>query len=72
MSPKEHFLLHHFFKATIIMITAMTSTSNPESGRIISLSFVSGVVAYNVLLTDVDCVVSDRTVALLKNYKAES
>ena len=46
----------------------MTSTSNPESGRIISLSFVSGV----VVLTNVNCVVSDRTDALLKNYKAES
>ena len=56
------------------MTTAMTNTIDPEteSDRIISLSFVSGVVAYELLLTNVDCVVLERTVALLKNYKAES
>ena len=54
----------------------MTSTNPPETDRIItsgfiSLSYVSGVVAFDVLLTNVDCVVSDRTVTLLKKYKAE-
>ena len=54
----------------------MTSTIPPETGRIItselvSLSCVSLVVAFDVLLTNVDCVVWARTVTLLKNYKAE-
>ena len=56
------------------MKTAMTST-NPETGRIItigsiSLSCVSGVDALDVLLTNVDCVVPEKKVTLLKNYKA--
>ena len=55
---------------------AMTSTNPTETGRIItsglmSLSCVSGVVAFEVVLSNGDCVVSDRTVTLLKNYKAE-
>ena len=75
MSPVQRFLLHNFFQATIVMKTAMTST-NPETGRritigSISLSCVSVVVAFDVLLTTVDCVVWDRTDTLLKNYKAE-
>ena len=58
------------------MKTAMASTNPQETGRIItsgliSLLCVSGVVAFDVLLTNVDCVVSDKTVTLLKNYKAE-
>ena len=73
MSPKQRFLLHHILQAMIVMKQAMT---NPKTGRIISsglisLSWVSGVVAFDVLLTNVDCVVSDRTVTLLKNNKAE-
>ena len=75
---KEHlkpllFLLHLFFQARIAMIAA----SIPMRGRrigsgSISLSIVSAVVTLVVvLLTNVDCVVSDRTVTLLKNYKAE-
>ena len=38
---------------------------------LLSLSCVSGVVVFEVLLTNVDCVVSERTVTLLKNHKAE-
>ena len=73
LSPKQHFLLH---QATIIMKTAMANTNPPETGRIItsgliSLSCVSGVVAFEVVLSNVDCVESDKTVTLLKNYKAE-
>ena len=54
----------------------MTSTNPQETGRIItsgliSLSCVSGVVAFEVVLSNVDCVESDKTVTLLKNYKAE-
>ena len=58
------------------MITAMPSI--PMTGRrigsgSISLSIVSAVVTLVVvLLTNVDCVVSDWTVTLLKNYKAKS
>ena len=57
------------------MITTMPSI--PMRGRrigsgSISLSIVSAVVTFDVLLTNVDCVVSDRTVTLLKNYKAIS
>ena len=52
----------------------MVSTNPQETGIIItsgliSLSCVSGVVSFDVLLTNVDCVVSDRTVTLLKNIK---
>ena len=58
------------------MITAMPSIPirrrRIESGSI-SLSFFSAVVTFvEVLLTNVDCVESDRTVTLLKSYKAES
>ena len=57
------------------MITAMPSI--PMRGRrigsgSISLSFVSAVVPFEVLLFNVDCVVSDVTVKLLQNYKWES
>ena len=58
------------------MKTAIASTYPQETGRIIasgliSLSCVSGVVAFDVLLTNADSVVSDRTVTLQKSYKAE-
>ena len=74
LRPKHLFLLHHFFQATIVSKTAMVSTNPQETGIIItsgliSLSCVSGVVSFDVLLTNVDCVVSDRTVTLLKNIK---
>ena len=52
--------------------------TNPISGRQIasasgsnSLSFVSAVVPFEVLLTNVDCVVYDWTVTLLKNHEAK-
>ena len=38
----------------------------------ISLSFLSAVVPFEVLLTKVDCVESNRLVTLLKNYKAKN
>ena len=52
----------------------MASTNPQETGRIItsgliSLSCVSMVVAFDVLLTNADCVVSDRTVTLQKSFK---
>lgn len=55
----------------------MTSTSNPNRGKVIAsgsiaLSFVPSAVAFEVTLINVDGVVSDRTVTLLTNYKAES
>ena len=55
------------------MKTAMASTYPQETGRIItcgliSLSCVSGVVAFDVLLTNADSVVSDRTVTLQKIF----
>ena len=76
MRPKHLFLLHLFFQARIAMITAIPSIPmrgrRIESGSI-SLSIVSAVVTFVVgLLTNVDWVVSDRTVTLLKNYKAKS
>ena len=63
-----------FFQATR---TAMPNTRRPKRDRIIGsgwvpLSFVSVVVAFEVLLNNVDCVEPDRTVTLLKNYKANS
>lgn len=69
---KQLCIIRLFFQATI---TAMHI--NPKSGRIIGsgwipLSFVSAVVAFEVLLTNVECVESDGTVALLKNYKGKS
>ena len=75
MRPKHFFLLHLFFQAKIAMITAMPSIPIRDrrigSGSI-SLSFLSAVVKFvEVLLTNVDCVESDKTVTLLKNYKAE-
>ena len=76
LRPKHRFLLHLFFQARIAMITTMPSI--PMRGRrigsgSISLSIVSAVVTFVVvLLTNVDWVVSDRTVTLLKNYKAKS
>ena len=74
MSPKQRFLLHHFFQAMIVSKTAMAST-NPTgiiiTSGLLSLSCVSGVVVFDVLFTNVDCVESDKTVTLLKNYKAE-
>ena len=75
LRPKYLFLLHLFFQARIAMITAMPSI--PMRGRRIgsgpiSLSFLSAVVTFvEVLLSNVDCVDSDKTVTLLKNYKAE-
>lgn len=53
----------------------MPSTSNPIRGRIIasgliSLLFVSAVVAFEVLLAKVDCVVLDRTVTLLNEWES--
>ena len=75
LRPKHLFLIHLFFQARIAMITARPSI--PMRGRrigsgSISLSFVSAVVPFEVLLTKVDCVESNRLVTLLKNYKAKN
>ena len=72
LRPKHIFLLHLFFQARVAMITAMPSI--PMRGRrigsgSISLSFVSAVVPFEILLANVDCVVSDVTAKLLKDYK---
>ena len=73
LRPKHLFLIHLFFQARIAMITARPSI--PMRGRrigsgSISLSFVSAVVKFvEALLTNDDCVESDKTVTLLKIYK---
>ena len=53
----------------------MTSTIPQETDRIItsgliSLSCVAGVDALDDLFTNVDCVVPEKKVTLLKNHKA--
>ena len=73
LRPKHLFLIHLFFQARIAMITARPSI--PMRGRrigsgSISLSFVSSVVKFvDALLTNDDCVESDKTITLLKIYK---
>ena len=51
------------------------ASTNPTgiiiTSGLLSLSCVSGVVVFDVLFTNVDSVVSDKTVTLLKKYKAE-